>query len=77
MQDTQVRSLVWQDPICLQVVPQRLNLSALEPLLSNKRNYHNEKPTHSQYSCLKNSMDRRAWWATVHGVTKNQTQLSD
>ena len=23
-----------------------------------------------QYSCLKNSMDREAWWATVHGVTK-------
>ena len=21
-----------------------------------------------QYSCLKNSMDRGAWWATVHGV---------
>jgi len=28
-----------------------------------------------QYSCLKNPMDRGAWWATVHGVTKNQTQL--
>ena len=26
-----------------------------------------------QYPCLKNSMDRGAWWATVHGVTKNQT----
>ena len=26
-----------------------------------------------QYSCLENSMDRGAWWATVHGVTKNQT----
>ena len=26
-----------------------------------------------QSSCLENSMDRRAWWATVHGVTKNQT----
>ena len=26
-----------------------------------------------QYSCLKNSMDREAWWATVHGVTKSQT----
>ena len=26
-----------------------------------------------QYSCLKNSMDRGAWWATVHGVTKSQT----
>ena len=30
-----------------------------------------------QYFCLKNSMDRGAWWATVHGVTKTQTQLSD
>ena len=26
-----------------------------------------------QYSCLENSMDRGAWWATVHGVTKSQT----
>ena len=25
-----------------------------------------------QYSCLENSMDRGAWWATVHGVTKGQ-----
>ena len=25
-----------------------------------------------QYSCLESSMDRGAWWATVHGVTKNQ-----
>ena len=31
----------------------------------------------TQYSCLKNSMDRGAWWATVHGVTKSQAQLSD
>ena len=23
-----------------------------------------------QYSCLVNSMDRGAWWATVHGVAK-------
>ena len=22
------------------------------------------------YSCLENPMDRGAWWATVHGVTK-------
>ena len=26
-----------------------------------------------QYSCLENSMDRGAWWATVHGVTKSRT----
>ena len=25
-----------------------------------------------QYSCLENSMDRRAWQATVHGVAKSQ-----
>ena len=29
-----------------------------------------------QYSFLGNSMDREAWWATVHGMAKNQTQLS-
>ena len=29
-----------------------------------------------QYSCLENPMDREAWWATVHGVAKSQTQLS-
>ena len=30
-----------------------------------------------QYSCLENPMDRGAWWATVHGVAKNRTRLSD
>ena len=28
-----------------------------------------------QYSCLENSMDRGAWWAIVHRVTKSQTWL--
>ena len=27
-----------------------------------------------QYSCLENPKDTAAWWATVHGVTKSQTQ---
>ena len=30
-----------------------------------------------QYSCLENTMEREAWQATVHGVTKRQTQLRD
>ena len=30
-----------------------------------------------QYSCLENPMDRGAWWATVNGVTKSWTGLSD
>ena len=29
-----------------------------------------------QYSCLENPM-RRAWWATIHGVAKSRTRLSD
>ena len=29
-----------------------------------------------QYYCLGNPKDRGTWWATVHGVTKNQIQLS-
>ena len=34
----------------------------------------NDKPF--QKSCLENPMDRGAWWATVHGVTKSWTRLS-
>ena len=30
-----------------------------------------------QYSCLENSMDRGAWYSTVHGVAKSQTQLGN
>ena len=30
-----------------------------------------------QYSCLENPKDRGTWWATVHGVAKSRTRLSD
>ena len=30
-----------------------------------------------QYSCLENPMDGGAWWATVHGVARSRTRLSD
>ena len=33
----------------------------------------NRNPIH--YCWLENPMDRGGWWATVHGVTKNWTQL--
>ena len=35
----------------------------------------NGYPLH--YSCLENSMDRGAWWATVYGVAKSQTRPSN
>ena len=52
MQETQVRSLGWEDS------PGEGNGNPL------------------QHSCLGNPMNRGAWWATVLGVTKSQTQLS-
>ena len=30
-----------------------------------------------QYCCLENSMDRRAWQATVHGIAKSRVRLKD
>ena len=33
--------------------------------------------TSLQYSFLENPMDRRAWWAVVHGIAKNRTPLRD
>ena len=36
-----------------------------------------EMATHSSILVWKNSMDGGTWWATVHGVTKSRTRLSD
>ena len=41
------------------------------PGLSRSAGGENSNPL--QY-CLKNPMDRGVWWATVHGVTKDQTE---
>ena len=49
-------------------VMQLLSLGGEDPL---------EKETATlQYFCLGNSIDRGAWQATIHGVTKSWTQLS-
>ena len=44
------------------------------PGLGKSSEERNSNPL--QYSCLENSIDRGAWWATDHGVAKSQTQLS-
>ena len=58
------------------------NLSAMQetwvdPIPGLGRSSGEGKAFLLQYSCLENSMDRGAWWATVHGVTKNWTRLRD
>ena len=42
--------------------------AGLTPGLGKSPGERNGNP--HQYSCLGNPMDREAWWATVHGVTK-------
>ena len=61
MQETRVWSLGREDP--------------LEKEMGRSPGEGNGNPL--QYSCLGNSMDRWAWWPTVHGAAKSQTQLSD
>ena len=62
------RSLVFTDPKWNPTLHSRAGLPGFESSLC---------PIPLQYSCLENPMDRGAWWATVHGVAKSWTQLSD
>ena len=43
----------------------------------SRRSFEERNNNPLQYSCLENPMDRGAWRATVLGVTKGQTRLSD
>ena len=45
----------------------------LIPKLGSSSGEGNGNPL--QYSCLENSMDREAWWATIHRVTKSRTRM--
>ena len=44
------------------------------PALGRSPGERTDKPL--QYSCLGNPMDRGAWWATVHGVTRVRQNLA-
>ena len=58
--------------VCCRCVPEKLILSFSCPALLGEGNGN---PL--QYSCLENPMDKGAWRATVHGVAKSRTRLSD
>ena len=53
------------------------NLPAMEEIPGSGRSPGEGSSYSLQYSWLENSMDREAWCATVHGVTKSRTELSD
>ena len=52
-----------------------LRLGNLNPFFQN--NSEQRTCGQLQYSCLENPIDRRSWQATVQGVAKSWTQLSD
>ena len=45
--------------------------------LSTSMTYREDNGTPLQYSCLENPMDGGAWRATIHGVARSRTRLSD
>ena len=53
------------------------NAGDLGSFIGSRRSLGEENDNPLRYSCLKNSMDRGAQWATIHGVAKSQTQLSE
>ena len=57
-------------PGCLAVNNPPANAEDAGSILGLGRSPGKENGNPLQYSCLGNPMDREAWWATVHGVTK-------
>ena len=69
-------SLPWllssKNSVCQSCLPSRRH--KFHPWIVKITGVGNGNPIH--YSCLENSMDRGAWWATVHGVKRSWTRLS-
>ena len=51
------------------------DIGDLGPIPALGRSPGEENGNPLQYSCLENPVDRGAWWATVHRVTKSRTRL--
>ena len=75
-----------QDPLTEKYKANRLRsldsqLRTLSPyrtiFIALEQSFGEGNGTPLQYSCLENPMDGGAWWATVHGVVKSRTRLSD
>ena len=70
-------SLETKAPWCLSGKESACSAGDLSLILGLGRSPVEENGNPLQYSRLKNSIDRGAWWAAVPGVSKNQTRLSD
>ena len=82
--ELRLRSLVWEDllkdrdsMVAQMVKASACNVGDPSSILGLGRSPGEGNCNPLQYSCLGNPMDKGAWRATVHRVTKSQTQLSD
>ena len=69
--------LLWGFPGGSEVKASACNVGDLGLIPGSGRSPGEGKGNPLQYSCLENPMDRGAWWATVHGVAKSRTRLSE
>ena len=61
--------------VSLSMIPSSTICTVANPNISPFYSWVNGNPL--QYSCLENPKDKGVWQATVHGMAKNQTRLSD
>ena len=64
--------LWYRAPLVAQMVK---NLPAMQK--TQAQSLGQKDPLEKGMATLENSMDRGVWWATIHGVTKSWTQLSN
>ena len=68
---------IWASPVAQMVKNLPANARDVGPIPGLGRSPGEGNGCLLQYSCLEHSMDRGAWQATVQGVTKSWTQLTD
>ena len=68
-------TLLFHDSRVIPLTPSTYNVGNLGFIPGLERSPEGGHSNPLQYSCLGNPMDRGAWRATVHGVTKNWTWL--
>ena len=69
--------LLGEIPVTSEVKASASNVGDLDSVPGSGRSPGEGNGNPLQYSCPENPMDGGAWWATVHGVAKSRTQLSD
>ena len=83
MRETWIRSLGREDPLEKEMathsrtIASAYNAGDLDSIPGSGRSPGEGNGIPLQYSCLESPMEGGAWWATVHGIAKSQTRLSN